>query len=203
MSHEHGLRPRTSTRALALVFAGLASSSCAGGERATFWRDSRQRLIVAGPMLGPAADLETLTPQLCARIRELPGATAGNRVGGQEYCGAIYQRPGNTHFFASYPSTLSPPVELPGGRKACFPPEAVSDAEAGEVRIHADYHSHPAITRFSPEDLQARRQRFYFRAMFNPLCEVYLYDFQNRTVYQLTHGEFTPLKKVADDFLGE
>ncbi|MFP2927585.1 hypothetical protein ACLESO_20795 [Pyxidicoccus sp. 3LG] len=154
-------------------------------------------------MLGPAADLESLAPQLCTRIRELPGATAGNRVGGQEYCGAIYQRPGNDGFYASHPSTFSPAVDLPGGRKACFPPDAVSDSASGEVRIHADYHSHPAITRFSPEDLQARRQRFYFRVMFNPICEVYLYDFQNRTVYQLTQGEFTPLKKVADDFLGE
>jgi proteasome lid subunit RPN8/RPN11 len=97
----------------------------------------------------------------------MPGATAGHRTGGQEYCGVIYQR-----------------------------------AEGGGY-FHADYHSHPALTTFSPEDLQARRQRFYFRVMFNPSCAVYLYDFQARTVYQLDGGRFVPLKRVTDDLRGE
>jgi hypothetical protein len=39
--------------------------------------------------------------------------------------------------------------------------------------------------------------------MFNPICEVYLYDFQDRTVYRLVDGEFRPAKKVTDDVRGE
>ena len=79
----------------------------------------------------------------------------------------------------------------------------MSDPGAPDSRIYADCHSHPSITRFSPEDLQARRQRFYFRMMFNPICEVYVYDFQARTVLQLTDGKLVPIKHVADDLRGE
>ncbi|WP_309890888.1 hypothetical protein [Archangium sp.] len=154
-------------------------------------------------MLGPADNVETLAPQICEKVRGLPGAKAGHQRGGQEYCGAIYQRPGDARFFASHPSTLGPAVDLPGGRKACFPPDAVSDPETPEGKIYADYHNHPAISRFSPEDLQAHRQRFYFRVMFNPICEVYLYDFQDRTVFQLHDGKFAPIKQVTDDLRGE
>jgi hypothetical protein len=176
---------------------------CATSGQPNFWRDSEGRIIVKGPMVGPAADLETLAPQLCEKVRVLPGARAGHQRGGQEYCGAIYQRPGDTLFFASYPSSLGPPVDLPGGRKACTPPDSISDPEAPGGKIYADYHSHPAISRFSPEDLQARRQRFYFRVMFNPICEVYLYDFQARTVFQLKDGKFVPIKQETDDIRGE
>ncbi|MFL5348909.1 MAG: hypothetical protein ACJ8AT_29270 [Hyalangium sp.] len=142
-------------------------------------------------------------PELCKVIREKPGAMAGNRRGGQEYCGLIYQRPGDARFYASYPSPLGPPLEASGGRKKCFIPDAVSDPAAPDATIYADYHGHPAITRFSPEDLQAQRQHFYFRVMFNPICEVYLYDFQDRTVFQLKDGKFEPIKHVADDIRGE
>lgn len=180
-----------------------SSLGCATSGQPRFWLEPNGRITVAGPMLGPADNLETLAPQLCEKVREMPGATAGHQRGGQEYCGAIYQRPGDTRFFASYPSSLGPPVDLPGGRKACFPPSAVSDPEAPGGQIYADYHSHPATSRFSPEDLQARRQRFYFRVMFNPTCEVYLYDFQARTVFQLQAGKFAPIKQVADDVRGE
>jgi hypothetical protein len=181
---------------------GLAGA-CATSGPPRFWLDSQNRLIVAGPLSGPADNLETLGPQLCEALRELPGVAAGNRRGGQEYCGAIYQRPGDARFYASHPSSLGPHLEAPGGRKQCIVPEAVSDPASPDATIYADYHSHPSITRFSPEDLQARRQRFYFRVMFNPLCEVYLYDFQARTAFQLKDGEFVPIKHVADDVRGE
>jgi hypothetical protein len=177
--------------------------ACASGAPPKFWYDSKNRLVVAGPLLGPADNLETLAPQLCEVLRELPGATAGNRRGGQEYCGAIYRRPGDERFYASHPSSAGPPLDAPGGRKQCFVPDVVSDPDAPGASIYADYHGHPSITRFSPEDLQARRQRFYFRVMFNPICEVYLYDFQARTVFQLKDGDFVPIKRVADDSRGE
>ncbi|HYO58097.1 hypothetical protein [Archangium sp.] len=191
------------SRRLAILFAAGNILGCATGGQPKFWRDPDGRIIVVGPMLGPVDNLETLAPLLCEKVRDLPGATAGHQRGGQEYCGAIYQRPGDTRFFASHPSSLGPPVDLSGGRKACFPPDAVSDPEAPEGKIHADYHSHPAVSRFSPEDLQAHRQRFYFRVMFNRICEVYLYDFQARTVFQLQDGKFAPIKQVTDDIRGE
>jgi hypothetical protein len=178
-------------------------AACATSGPPKFWRDSQNRLVVAGPLLGPADTLETLVPQLCTALREMPGVAAGNRRGGQEYCGVIYQRPGDERLYASHPSTLGPPLDAPGGRKQCFVPDAVSDPDAPGSLIYADYHSHPSITRFSPEDLQARRQRFYFRVMFNPICEVYVYDFQARTVFQLMDGKFVPIKHVADDLRGE
>lgn len=112
---------------------GLLGCASTGPPR--FWRDSNGRIVVTGPMLGPVANLETLGSQLCEKIHEMPGATAGHTRGGQEYCGAIYQRPGGTAYFASYPSTFSPPLDLPGGRKGCFPPSTVSDAEARDVTI--------------------------------------------------------------------
>lgn len=178
-------------------------SACATSGPPRFWRDSQNRLVVAGPLLGPSATLEGLLPELCLVLREMPGATAGNRREGQEYCGVVYQRPGDDRFYASQPSSLGPALDAAGGRKLCFIPDAVSDSAAPDTVIHADYHSHPSITRFSPEDLQARRQRFYFRVMFNPICEVYLYDFQARTVLQLKDGKFESLKHVADDMRGE
>jgi len=176
---------------------------CSSNRQSQFWRDADNRIIVRGPLLGPADSLEILAPRLCEKVRDLPGAQAGHQRGGQEYCGAIYQRPGTHHFFASYPSSLGPPLDLPGGRKACYPPHAVSDSEALENKIYADYHSHPAITGFSPEDLQAKRQRFYFRVMFNKECEVYLYDLQDRTISQLQDGKFTPIQRLTDDLRGE
>ena len=39
--------------------------------------------------------------------------------------------------------------------------------------------------------------------MFNPACEVYLYDFQERTVLQLKDGQFVPIKRITDDLRGE
>jgi hypothetical protein len=147
--------------------------------------------------------LTPLAPRLCEAIRELPGATAGNRREGQEDCGLIYQRNFEAAFFASHPASISSPRLLPGGRKSCSLPGAVSDPEAERVNIYADSHSHPSITQFSNEDLQADRQRYYFRVMFNPICEVYLYDFQERTVYKLMDGEFRPTRKVTDDVRGE
>jgi hypothetical protein len=39
--------------------------------------------------------------------------------------------------------------------------------------------------------------------MFNPICKVYLYDFQARTVLQLQDGKFSPIKQVTDDLRGE
>jgi hypothetical protein len=194
----------TATPASSLIpmLLGLVSA-CATGGPPTFWHDAQNRLVVAGPLIGPAAALEVLVPQLCEVLRERPGATAGNRRGGQEYCGLIYQRPGDARFYASHPSSLGPPLEAAGGRKQCFVPDAVSDPAAPDATIYADYHSHPSITRFSPEDLQARRQRFYFRVMFNPICEVYLYDFQARTAFQLKDGKLEPIKHVADDVRGE
>ncbi len=194
------MKPVNPLLPLALV-VGLLGCASAGPPR--FWRDSNGRIVVTGPMLGPAENLETLGSQLCEKVHEMPGATAGHTRGGQEYCGAIYQRADDTGYFASYPSTFSPPLDLPGGRKGCFPPSAVSDAGTRETTIHADYHSHPAISKFSPEDLQLRRQRFYFRLMFNTICEVYLYDFQARTVLQLQSGKFIPVKHVTDDLRGE
>jgi hypothetical protein len=189
-------------RSFSLILMGLCAA-CATSGPPRFWIDSERRLVVAGPLLGPIDNLETLGPRLCAVLRELPGAMAGNRRGGQEYCGVVYQRPGDERFYASYPSSLGPPIDAPGGRKQCFVPDAVSDPGAPDAIIYADYHGHPSITHFSPEDLQARRQRFYFRVMFNPICEVYLYDFQARTVFQLTGGKFEPIKQVADDLRGE
>lgn len=181
-----------------LVLGGCASS---GSPR--FWRDPKGHIVVTGPMLGPFDSLTALAPRLCEAIRELPGATAGNRREGQEYCGLIYQRNFEAPFFASHPSSISSPTQLPGGRKSCSVPGAVSDPEASNISIHADFHSHPSITKFSNEDLQAARQRYYFRVMFNPICEVYLYDFQARTVYSLAEGEFRPIRKVTDDIRGE
>lgn len=198
--HDDAMLLSNPTRlALCVYMSGMMGCATSGTPK--FWREPDGGVIVAGPMLGPTDKLEALAPQLCERIRDMPGATAGHQRGGQEYCGAIYQRVGDAHFFASYPSSLGPPLELPGGRKACYPPSAVSDTQKGI--IYADYHSHPAASRFSPEDLQARRQRFYFRVMFNTNCEVYLYDFQERTVSQLLNGEFTAIKKITNDFLGE
>lgn len=190
-------------RSLAVLLASGSILGCATGAQPKFWRDPDGNIIVMGPMLGPADNLETLAPQLCEKVRELPGAKAGHQRGGQEYCGAIYQRPGDTRFFASYPSSLGPPLDLPGGRKACIVPNKVSDSEVLGGQIYADYHSHPSVSRFSPEDLQARRQRFYFRVMFNRICEVYLYDFQERTVFQLQDGRFAPIKQVTDDIRGQ
>ncbi|WP_244239122.1 hypothetical protein [Corallococcus carmarthensis] len=77
------------------------------------------------------------------------------------------------------------------------------DPDAQTVNIYADYHSHPAITGFSPEDLQARTQRYDFRLMFNPVCEVRLYDFQERTVFFLEDGQFVPVKRITDDLRGQ
>lgn len=172
-------------RLLLMVLTLGVALGCASGQPSQAWREPDGRIIVKGPMLGPAQDLETLAPQLCERVRDMPGAQSGHQRGGQEYCGAIYQRPGSTQFFASYPSSFGPALDFPGGRKACFPPAAVHDPEVPGGTIYADYHSHPSASRFSPEDLQARRQRFYFRVMFNSRCEVYLYDFQEREVSQL------------------
>ena len=39
--------------------------------------------------------------------------------------------------------------------------------------------------------------------MFNPICEIFLYDFPARTVFQLQDGKFVPTKQVTDDFRGE
>ncbi len=189
--------------AVHLVLLVLILGGCASSGELRFWRDPRGHIVVAGPMLGPFDSVSALAPRLCASIREMPGATAGNRREGQEYCGLIYQRNFEAAFFASYPSSISSPKQLPGGRKSCSVPGAVSDPEANSINIYADYHSHPSITFFSNEDLQASRQRFYFRVMFNPICEVYLYDFQDRTVYRLVDGEFRPAKKVTDDVRGE
>lgn len=189
-------------RAWIPALLGLASA-CATSGPPKFWRDAQNRLMVEGPLLGPVDTLETLGLQLCGALHERPGVSAGNRRGGQEYCGVIYQHPGDERFYASHPSTLGPPLEAPGGRKQCYVPDAVSDPSTPDSRIYADYHSDPSITRFSPEDLQARRQRFYFRVMFNPICEVYVYDFQARTVLQLTDGKLVPIKHVADDLRGE
>ncbi|PTL85578.1 hypothetical protein DAT35_02355 [Vitiosangium sp. GDMCC 1.1324] len=190
-------------RSLAVLLALGSTLGCATGGPPKFWRKPDGRIVVTGPMLGPADNLEALAPRLCEKVRDMPGAKAGHQRGGQEYCGAIYRRRGDPRFFASYPSSLGPALDLPGGRKACYPPDEVNDPEASEVEIYADYHSHPAASRFSPEDLQARRQRFYFRVMFNTICEVYLYDFQARTVFQLRDGKFAPIKQVTDDFRGE
>jgi hypothetical protein len=189
-------------RITAILLLG-STWGCVSNERPKFWRDPDGHITVTGPMVGPADSLEALAPQLCEQIRSMPGATAGHQRGGQEYCGAVYQRPGDTRFFASHPSSIGHPLDLPGGRKACLPPSSVLDPEATSVSIHSDYHSHPAITKFSPEDLQARRQRFYFRVMFNPICEVYLYDFQARTVYHLQGNQFVFIKQVTDDIRGE
>ncbi|WP_342377884.1 hypothetical protein NVS55_01130 [Myxococcus stipitatus] len=187
-----------------VLLASLLLGGCAGGGApTTFWRDDQGRIVVAGPMLGPHDSLTTLAPALCEAIRQRPGATAGNRREGQEYCGLIYQRNHEPAFFASHPASISSPRLLPGGRKSCSLPSVVSDPEAQDVRIHADYHSHPSITTFSNEDLQAARQRYYFRVMFNPICEVYLYDFQERTVYELKDGAFKPSRRITDDRRGE
>lgn len=188
---------------LAWAIAALMAEGCASGGTPRFWRDPQRGIVVAGPMLGPAQTLKELAPQLCATIGKLPGATARHTRGGQEYCGAIYQRNSEKPFYASYPSTLGPPLDLAGAKKACYPPHAVDDPSARSIQIYADYHSHPAITRFSPFDLQSKRQLYYFRVMFNPICEVYLYDFQARTVLQLRDGEFIPIKQVTDDERGE
>ena len=187
---------------LSSMWIGLVLA-CATSESPKFWHDSANRLVVAGPLLGPIDNLETLGPLLCEELRKMPGATAGNRRGGQEYCGVIYQRPGSDRFYASHPSSLGPALEAAGGRKQCFIPDVVSDPGAPSSVIYADYHNHPSSTRFSPEDLQARRQRFYFRVMLNPLCEMYLYDFQARTVFQLKDGKFAAIKHVTDDVRGE
>ncbi|RKG62238.1 hypothetical protein D7X30_02660 [Corallococcus sp. AB011P] len=176
---------------------------CAGGGSARFWFDTERRLVVAGPMVGPFDSLMALAPELCKVVRQMPGATAGNTREGQEYCGVIYQRNFESSFYASHPSTLSHPLPLPGGRKSCKPPERVEDPDARTINIYADYHSHPAITGFSPEDLQARTQRYYFRLMFNPVCEVRLYDFQERTVFLLEAGQFVPVKRITDDLRGQ
>ncbi|WP_223638540.1 DUF4329 domain-containing protein [Corallococcus sp. EGB] len=176
---------------------------CAGGGPSRFWIDEERRLVVAGPMVGPFDSLMTLAPELCKAVRQMPGATAGNSREGQEYCGVIYPRNFESPFYASYPSTLGHPLPLPGGRKSCKPPERVADPDARTINIYADYHSHPAITGFSPEELQARTQRYYFRLMFNPACEVRLYDFQERTVFLLEDGQFIPVKRVTDDLRGQ
>jgi hypothetical protein len=171
-----------------------------------FWRDRNRGIVVQGPMLdseNELSELSKLSVALCQAVILLPGATAGNKRGGQEYCGLIYQRNGERAYLASYPSTIGPQLEMPDGRKGCTPPDAVEDSKASSVSIYADYHSHPSITRFSPEDLQARRQRYYFRMMFNPRCEVYLYDFQERTVSELRDGEFVFVKRINDDERGE
>lgn len=154
-------------------------------------------------MFGPQERLSDLAVSLCQAVIDLPGATGGNRRGGQEYCGLIYQRNGASAFFASYPSTIGPPLEMPDGRKGCTPPSRVDDPSASSINIYADYHSHPAVTRFSPEDLSASRQRYYFRLMFNPRCEVYLYDFHERTVSLLKGSEFVFVKTVTDAARGE
>jgi hypothetical protein len=185
--------------AATLIIAG----GCASGGQPRFWIDSQRHLVVAGPMVGPFDTLMDLAPKLCETVRQMPGATAGNQRGGQEYCGAIYQRNFESPFYASYPSSLGPPVDLPGGKKACRPPDMVSDPDAKNIHIYADYHSHPSVTEFSDVDLQARKQQFYFRVMFNPICEVYLYDFQARTVFQLRDGRFVETKHIVDDFRGE
>lgn len=190
-------------RSLASVAIALVAAGCASGGPQRFWRDPQRGIVVAGPMLGPADTLMELAPQLCATISRMPGATAGHRRGGQEYCGAIYQRNNEAPFYASYPSTLGPALELEGAKKACYPPHAVDDPRAQSIQIYADYHSHPAITQFSPFDLQGKRQIYYFRVMFNPICEVYLYDFQARTVLQLRDGKFVRIKQVTDDIRGE
>lgn len=187
---------------LVLLVSALIGG-CGGSSASRFWRDATGQIVVAGPMLGPHDNLTALAPRLCEAVRQLPGAAAGNRREGQEYCGLIYQRDTEPMFFASQPSSISSPRQLPGGRKSCSVPSTVSDPEARSIRIFADYHSHPAITTFSNEDLQATRQRFYFRIMFNPICEVYLYDFQERTVYELQDGEFKATRKITDDRRGE
>ncbi|QQR44983.1 hypothetical protein JKA73_02215 [Myxococcus xanthus] len=186
----------------ALLVAFL-QSGCVGTVAQKYWRAAGGHIVVAGPMLGPFDNLSALAPRLCDAIRVMPGATVGNRREGQEYCGLVYQRNFEAAFFASYPSSISSPVQLPGGRKSCSVPSAVSDPDAYNISIYADFHSHPSVTPFSNEDLQAQRQRYYFRVMFNPLCEVYLYDFQERTVYRLMDGEFHPTKRVTDDIRGE
>lgn len=77
------------------------------------------------------------------------------------------------------------------------------DTTAREGKIYADYHSHPAVSTFSPEDLKTNRQRFYFRMMFNTACEIYLYDFQARMVSRLQEGVFIPFEQVSDQVHGE
>ncbi|RYZ45298.1 MAG: hypothetical protein EOO72_04435 [Myxococcaceae bacterium] len=181
----------------------LLLTGCAVGSPARFWLNAQRRLVVAGPMVGPFDSLMTLAPELCTVVKQMPGATAGNTREGQEYCGVIYQRNFESAFYASHPSTLSHPLPMAGRRKSCKPPEFVSDPDAQTINIYADYHSHPAITGFSPEDLQLRTQRYYFRMMFNPVCEIRLYDFQGRTVFILEGGQFVPVKRITDDLRGE
>lgn len=199
-----GMKPHPRLPATLFMTTAVAVGlGCAAEGQKRFWRDREGRVIVEGPMLGPAESLESLAPKLCAEVRALPGATAGHRRGGQEYCGAIYQRPGDNRFFASYPSYLGPPLELPQGRKSCYPPSEVHDAVVPRTSIFADYHSHPSATTFSPDDLKTSRQRFYFRVMFNSICEVFLYDFQGRAISRLQEGRFMPIGSASDEVVGE
>ena len=101
-------------RAWLPALLGLASACTTSGPP-KFWRDAQNRLVVEGPLLGPVDTLETLGLQLCGALHERPGVAAGNRRGGQEYCGVIYQHLRDERFYASHPSTLGPPLEAPGG----------------------------------------------------------------------------------------
>ncbi|WXH28587.1 hypothetical protein WA016_02532 [Myxococcus stipitatus] len=153
-------------------------------------------------MLGPFERLSDLGPELCASVRELPGAVAGHDRAGQEYCGLIYQRNFEAAFFATFPANESPAMPLPSRKKSCYPVEVVNDPDARSIYVYADYHSHPGITMFSEDDLKLKNQPFYFRVQFNPRCEIYLYELQTRTVFQLQGKEFVPIKKVTYDHLG-
>ncbi|WP_342378563.1 hypothetical protein NVS55_04155 [Myxococcus stipitatus] len=183
------------------VLLGMLVGGCSGGNR-HFWRDNRNRLIVAGPMIGPYDSLTDLSPDLCEKVMEFPGARAGHDRPGQEYCGAVYQRNFEAPFYASFPSNSSSPVPIAGRKKNCDPVDGVQDAAATRINIYADYHSPPGKTMFSEDDLKLKNQPYYVRVQFNPYCEVYLYEVQTRTVFQLRDGRFVQVKKVAHDDLG-
>ena len=130
------------------------------------------RVWVRGPWpaIKPSRDVDDVIDQLCAAVMPLPNATARNY--GQEYCGLLYTT-GDDFFYASYPSSLSPPGQTePANAKTCIIPWRVVDTR-GRVVVIIDYHSHPwAASRMSQEDREAHRQRYSIRIQFDTICHV-------------------------------
>lgn len=162
------------------LYVGLLTSvwllGCASGPRvpeesANYgYRDGR--VWVRGPWdaITSSRDVDEVVDQLCPAVKQLPNAQLAHY--GQEYCGAIYSL-GDGTYYASYASPLADPaLAYPEKDKNCKTVRYVDDAR-GRPSILADFHSHPyKSSSLSPQDKQARWQRWSIRIQFDTSCRI-------------------------------